>query len=119
MGVKRKLNQVDLCYIEHYRDKMSVDQLAKVLGASKTVVREAVESLTTASAATQAKLPDIPAEKTSTGTPAPAAAPLHDKERGVTVLTPAAAQYADEVAKTLPQENYVERNRGKFIHTRQ
>ena len=112
---KRKLNKVDLCYIEHNAGKLTVEQLAKDLGATQKAIIDALENLPVPAAPTPPTLPDIPAEKTVTGAAAPAAIPQTNQERGVTVMTPAASQYADEVAQRLPQADYLERNKD-FIH---
>lgn len=128
------LSAADKFYIEQHLGKMTTQEMAKAIGCNRSQVDRFVAKVAlsapvvapTEASATPAPLPEvtepeqpsIPAHDTATGVAAIGAQPIVRPEDGITIMTEASAQWADEVMKRIPKKPYAETNKDRVFQPR-
>ena len=122
----KNLTTADKFYIEKQFGLLSIEQIAKDIGATPQAVRkfhetmpgpiEPCPSAAVTSPPPPAPEPDIKPEHSMTGTAVSAQTPIV-REDGVTVTTPASSQWADEAMKRQPG-NYIDANKDRIFRPR-
>lgn len=108
----KKPSKAELQYVETQRRSLSADQLVEDTGLSKRQIGLLIKKFDLADAvkatAEQPKpaepepLKEVKAEDSAAGTAISANVPISDEKRGLAVMTPAAAQWSDEIMKRVP-----------------
>jgi hypothetical protein len=120
----KSLSSAERTFIQEKQSSLTIDQLAYEVGTTVGVVKKVLAETATFIASEKDLAPKevepetIPAEQTATGTTASAHQPFVREEDGVTVMTAAAAQWADEVMKKNKGPNYVEANPDRIFQPR-
>lgn len=110
-----KLSPSDKFYIEAKRASLTPKEIAKDINTTPGVVSKYIEGLPPlqepGKPTEEAKpTPDIKPEDSITNTPVFRHTPIVREEDGITIQTPQASQWSDEIMKRLPTPNYIEAN---------